>query len=53
MYNLGVGFMYNTAIFYIVMSTKIIKIEGNFEVIGYYFNGELVRTIKRRVTSWK
>jgi hypothetical protein len=35
------------------MSTKIEKIEGNYEVIGYYLNGIKVGEKKRRVTNWK
>ena len=35
------------------MSVKIEKIEGNFEVIGYYLNGVKVKESKRRITNWK
>ena len=28
----------------IAMSTKILKIEGNFEVWGFFLNGTLVKT---------
>jgi len=34
------------------METKILRIEGNFEVIGFFMNGVLIRTTKRRVYSW-
>jgi len=33
--------------------SKIIKIEGQFEIIGYFVEGQLVRTSKRRITAWK
>ena len=36
----------------IVMS-KILRIEGAFEIIGFFVEGQLVRTTKRRVTNWK
>jgi hypothetical protein len=35
------------------MSAKIERIEGQFEVIGYYLNGVKVKESKRRVTNWK
>lgn len=35
------------------MSVKIIRIEGQFEVIGYFQDGVKVRESKRRVTNWK
>lgn len=35
------------------MSTKIEKIEGNYEVIGYYLNGVKVKESRRRITLWK
>jgi hypothetical protein len=35
------------------MSVKIEKIEGQFEIIGYYVDGVKVRESKRRVTNWK
>lgn len=31
------------------MSTKILKIEGRFEVIGFFYNGVLVKTIKKLI----
>ena len=33
----------------IAMSTKILKIEGNFEVWGFFLNGTLVRTKRLRI----
>jgi hypothetical protein len=33
--------------------SKVIKIEGQFEIIGFFVNDVLVRTTKRRVTNWK
>jgi hypothetical protein len=33
--------------------SKIIKIEGQFEIIGFFVEGKLVSTTKRRVTNWK
>lgn len=33
--------------------SKILKIEGQFEIIGYFVEGKLIRTSKRRVTNWK
>jgi hypothetical protein len=33
--------------------SKIIKIEGQFEIIGFFVEGQLIRTTKRRVTNWK
>lgn len=33
--------------------SKIIKVEGQFEIIGFFVDGILVRTTKRRVTNWK
>lgn len=35
------------------MSVKIEKIEGQFEVIGYYLNGVKAKESKRRITNWK
>lgn len=35
------------------MSCKIEKIDGNYEVIGYYLNGVKVKESKRRITNWK
>jgi hypothetical protein len=35
------------------MSVKIERIEGQFEVIGFYQNGVKVRETRRRVTNWK
>jgi hypothetical protein len=35
------------------MSAKIERIEGQYEVIGYYLDGVKVRESKRRVTNWK
>jgi hypothetical protein len=35
------------------MSTKIEKIEGQFEIIGFYLNGVKVKESKRRITNWK
>jgi len=35
------------------MSARILKIEGNFEIIGYFLNDVLVRTSKRKITNWK
>lgn len=31
------------------METKVIKIEGNFEIIGVFMNSVLLRTFKRNV----
>jgi hypothetical protein len=31
------------------MSTKILKIEGRFEIIGFFLNGILVKTIKKLI----
>jgi hypothetical protein len=33
--------------------SKIIKIEGQFEIIGFFVEGKLVSTSKRRITAWK
>jgi hypothetical protein len=33
--------------------SKIIKIEGQFEIIGFFVNDVLVRTTRRKVTNWK
>jgi hypothetical protein len=33
--------------------SKIIKIEGAYEIIGFFVEGKLVSTTKRRVTNWK
>lgn len=33
--------------------SKIIKIEGQFEIIGFFVEGQLVRTSKRRITNCK
>ena len=33
--------------------SKILRIEGQFEIIGYFVEGKLIRTSKRRVTNWK
>ncbi len=33
--------------------SKVIKIEGAYEIIGFFVNDVLVRTTKRRVTNWK
>lgn len=35
------------------MSAKIERIEGRYEVIGYYLNGVKVKETKRLVTNWK
>lgn len=35
------------------MSAKIERIEGRYEVIGYYLNGVKVKESKRLVTNWK
>ena len=35
------------------MSTRIEKIEGQFEIIGFYLNGVNVKESKRRITNWK
>jgi hypothetical protein len=35
------------------MSAKIERIEGQYEVIGYYLDGVKIRDSKRRVTNWK
>jgi hypothetical protein len=35
------------------MSAKIERIEGGYEVIGYYLDGVKVREGRRRVTNWK
>jgi hypothetical protein len=34
------------------MSAKIERIEGQFEVIGYYLNGIKIKESKRRVKLW-
>lgn len=33
--------------------SKILKIEGQFEIIGYFVEGKLIRTSKRKITNWK
>lgn len=33
--------------------SKILRIEGAYEIIGFFVEGQLVRTTKRRVTNWK
>jgi len=33
------------------MSTKIERIEGNYEVIGFYLNGKKLRERKRRILN--
>lgn len=33
--------------------SKILKIEGAFEIIGFFVEGQLVRTSKRKITNWK
>ena len=35
------------------MSTRIEKIEGRFEIIGYYLNGVKIKESKRLITNWK
>jgi len=35
------------------MSARILKIEGRYEVIGFFQDDVLIRTTKRLVTSWK
>lgn len=35
------------------MSAKILRIEGRFEVIGYFLNGVKVKESKRLITNWK
>jgi hypothetical protein len=35
------------------MSARILRIEGRFEVIGFFKNDVLIRTTKRLVTDWK
>jgi len=35
------------------MSVKIIRIEGKFEVIGYFQEGVLVRERKRIIRDWR
>ena len=35
------------------MSARILRIEGRFEVIGFFHNDVLIRTTKRLVTDWK
>ncbi|MFM1781645.1 MAG: hypothetical protein RLZZ181_420 [Pseudomonadota bacterium] len=35
------------------MSARILKIEGRYEVIGFFQNDVLIRTTKRLVTNWK
>ena len=35
------------------MSTQIEKIEGQYEIIGYYLNGVKIKEGKRRITNWK
>lgn len=37
----------------IATMSKIIKIEGAYEIIGYFVEGKLVSTSKRRITAWK
>ena len=33
--------------------SKILRIEGNYEVIGFFVKDVLVRTSKRKITNWK
>lgn len=33
--------------------SKILRIEGAFEIIGFFIEGELVSISKRRITNWK
>lgn len=33
--------------------SRILRIEGNFEIIGFFVEGQLIRTTKRKVTNWK
>lgn len=35
------------------MSVKIIRIEGKFEVIGYFQEGVLIRERKRLIRDWR
>lgn len=35
------------------MSVKIIRIEGQYEVIGYFQEGVLVRERKRIIRDWR
>jgi hypothetical protein len=35
------------------MTTKIIRIEGSFEIWGFFFEGKLIRTNKLRVRGWR
>ena len=33
--------------------SKILRIEGAFEIIGFFVEGELVSISKRKITNWK
>jgi hypothetical protein len=33
--------------------SKILRIEGAFEIIGFFVEGQLVSVSKRRITNWK
>lgn len=35
------------------MEAIILRIEGQFEVIGYFLNGVKIKETKRRITNWK
>lgn len=35
------------------MSARILRVEGKFEVIGYFLNGVKVKESKRLITNWK
>jgi len=33
--------------------SRILRIEGSFEIIGFFVEGQLVSISKRRITNWK
>jgi hypothetical protein len=35
------------------MEAKIIRIEGQYEIVAYYLNGVKIKESKRRITNWK
>ena len=43
------GLLINT----LVMSMKVIRIEGKYEVIGYFVEGKLVRERMRITRDWR
>jgi hypothetical protein len=37
----------------IIMEAKILRIEGQYEIIGYFLNGVKIKETRRLVTNWK